>query len=241
MKFILGKKITMTQVYRDDGSAVPVTKVAVGPCVVTQVKHPTRDGYAAVQVGFGRRRSAAKPQLGHTKGIGPFAVLREFRLDRAELEQLQVGDRIGVATFQAGDQVKVTGTAKGRGFQGVVRRHHFAGSPKTHGHKDQLRMPGSSGAGGVQRVRPGKRMPGRMGGHQVSVKNLEVVAVDTQESALYLKGAVPGSPGSVLIIQGPGSLQVEKAVTPPAATAGEKSEIHRTASEAPRGEQGSTA
>lgn len=210
MKFILAKKIAMSQRYRDDGSAVPVTRVLAEPCVVTQLKTVARDGYAAVQLGSGKAKRVAKPLAGHLKGMGPLAVLREFRLPAGEAHALAVGDRITVATFAPGDVVKVTGTSKGRGFQGVVKRHHFAGQPKTHGHKDQLRMPGSSGAGGVQRVRPGKRMPGRMGVDRVTVKNLEIVAVDAAANTLDVKGAVPGSTKGLLLIQGEGELKVEK-------------------------------
>lgn len=215
MKFILGKKLGMTQRYRDDGSAVTVTTVVAEPCVVAQIKTAERDGYTAVQVGSGRVKWVAKPQHGHLKPVGPVATLREFRVTPEEAKLLAVGDRITVATFAPGDVVKVTGTSKGRGFQGVVKRHGFKGSPKTHGHKDQLRMPGSSGAGGVQRVFRGKRMPGRMGAERVTVSNLEVIAVDPHANALHVQGAVPGSRNGLLLVYGEGEL---KTVKPEAAT-----------------------
>ncbi|TSC77292.1 MAG: large subunit ribosomal protein L3 [Parcubacteria group bacterium Gr01-1014_31] len=214
MKFILGRKSEMTQRYRPDGSAVVVTKVVAEPCVVAQIKSVSRDGYTAVQVASGKRKRVAKPQAGHLKGIGPVAVLREIRLTPEEAKPLAVGDRITVETFVPGDVVKVTGWSKGRGFQGVVKRHGFKGSPKTHGHKDQLRMPGSSGAGGVQRVRPGKRMPGRMGNEQITVANLEIIAVDVPEHTLYVQGAIPGSRNGLLVIQGKGDLTTAKAAAP---------------------------
>ncbi len=210
MKFILGKKAAMSRAYRADGTVVSVTNILAGPCVVTQIKDPGKNGYAAVQVGFGSVRRLRKPIQGHLRDLGQFRWLREFRLPAEELSALQRGDRVTAATFAPGDVVKVVGISKGRGFQGVVKRHHFAGQPKTHGHKDQLRRPGSSGAGGVQRVRPGKRMPGRMGGQQVTVTNLEVMAVDPATQTLAVHGAIPGSRNSLVLISGPGQLKVER-------------------------------
>ena len=219
MKFIIGKKIQMTQRYRSDGSAVPVTKVVVGPCVVTQVKSVDQDGYTSVQLGFGRRRKVAKSVTGHLRGKGPFAVLREFRVTPKEAGKVTAGDQLTVGSFVPGDMVKVTGTSKGHGFQGVVKRHRFKGQPQTHGHKDQARAPGSSGPGGWQHVRRGKRMPGRMGVDQISIKNLEVVSVDVEERPLYLKGAVPGCRNGILLISGPGEAVVEKTVAKTVAAA----------------------
>lgn len=210
MKFIIGTKGEMTQVYRPNGAPVAVTRVQAGPCVVTQLKTVERDGYAAVQVGYGRRRRLAKPQVGQAKGLGTFRGFHEFRVEPAELAQFHVGDTIAPNAFSVGDVVKVTGISKGRGFQGVVKRHGFGGHPKTHGHKDQLRMPGSSGAGGVQRVFPGKRMPGRMGADRVTVGNLEVIAVDADEHTLDVQGAVPGSRNGLLLVYGEGELKIIK-------------------------------
>lgn len=220
MKFILGRKIEMSQRYATDGHAITVTKVVAGPCVVTQLKTDARDGYTAVQVGFGARRRVSKPVAGHLKGRGPFQVLHEFRVTPAEAERLALGDQLTVTSFSAGDVVKVTGTTKGRGFQGVVKRWGFKGQPQTHGHKDQFRHPGSSGPGGWQHVRPGKRFPGRMGADQVSVKNLEVIAVEPDKNALYVQGSIPGSRNGLLMIQCEGELKVEKVSTDaPAAVA----------------------
>lgn len=213
MKFILGKKIEMTQIWRDE-VVVPVTKIQAGPCIVVQVKTKERDGYEAVQVGFGekKKKNIKKPQAGHMKSLGNFAYLREFRLDKTKDEQkpsLKRGDVITVDTFLEGDKIKVTSISKGRGFQGVVKRHKFAGAPASHGTKDQLRMPGSIGATGPAHVFKGTRMPGRMGGDQVTVSNLEVVKIDVKNNILYIKGAVPGARGSLVLIKAEGELKVK--------------------------------
>jgi len=194
MKFILAKKIEMSQVFRPDGTVVPVTLLKAGPCVVTQVKDDPTDGYKAVQVGFLEAKKIAKPQEGHLKDLPKLRMLREFRVD--DVASVKRGDTIDASSFAAGDVVDVTGTSKGKGFQGVVKRHHFHGHPKSHGHKDQERMPGSSGAGGLQHVLKGTRKPGRMGGDTVTVKNLEIVEV--REGVLAVKGAVPGARNAVL-------------------------------------------
>lgn len=233
MRFIIGKKMEMTQHYRADGRAVSVTRVAAGPCTVTQLKGVDRDGYTAVQLGYGTKRAVGKSRAGHFRGRGPFAGVREFRLTADEAATISAGDRITVAVFHPGDVVKATGTSKGRGFQGVVKRHHFSGQPKTHGHKDQLRMPGSSGAGGVQRVRPGKRMPGRMGTARVTVKNVEIMAVDAAQNSLFVKGPLPGSKNSLVLIQGPGELKIEKAEQPAVKTEMNVSNAVAEASETP--------
>ncbi len=199
MKFILATKLEMTRTFREGGEAVPVTWLKAGPCVVTQVKAHARDGYRAVQVGFDeKKKGVRKPQLGHTKATGKqFRVLREFRVAEGEYT---VGQTIDVSQFAAGDKVFITGTSKGRGFQGVVKRHHFHGHPASHGHKDQLRMPGSIGAGGVQHVRKGMRMAGRMGSDRVTVHGLEVMAVDAERGALAIKGAVPGARRGLVLV-----------------------------------------
>ncbi|MCI0479757.1 50S ribosomal protein L3 [Candidatus Uhrbacteria bacterium] len=194
MKFILAKKIEMSQVFRPDGTVVPVTLLQAGPCVVTQVKDVEHDGYTSVQLGFLETKRLAKPQEGHLKDLPKLRVLREFRTDG--VASVKRGDTIEAATFDVGDVVHVTGTSKGKGFQGVVKRHHFHGAPKSHGHKDQERMPGSSGAGGLQHVLKGTKKPGRMGGDTVTVKNLEVVEV--RDGILAVKGAVPGPRNAVL-------------------------------------------
>lgn len=195
MKFILAKKIEMSQVFRPDGTVVPVTLLQAGPCVVTQVKLRAKDGYDAVQVGFLNAKRLSKPLEGHLKDLPKLRELREFRVENAT--ELQRGASIEASQFSVGEYLDVTGTSKGKGFQGVVKRHHFAGSPASHGHKDQLRMPGSSGAGGVQHVFKGTRKPGRMGGDTVTVKNLEIVEI-REGGVLAVKGAVPGPRNAIL-------------------------------------------
>ena len=190
MKFILGKKLEMSQVYGSDGNLIPVTLVQVGPCVVTQVKTKETDGYEAIQVGFGAKRSLSRPAVGHLKDLPSLRHLVEFRTQ--DVASFQRGDTIEASTFHVGDKVHVRGTSKGKGFQGVVRRHHFHGHPTSHGHKDQERMPGSIGAGGVQHVLKGRRMAGHMGDNAVTVKNLMVVEV-RDGGILALKGAIPGA------------------------------------------------
>lgn len=201
MKVILGTKKEMTQKFTDAG-VVPVTVVSAGPCTVTQVKG-AKDGYQAIQLGFREtKKKISNSVKGHLKGLAMFHTLREFRTtDSAER-----GKTITVGTFKVGDTVQVIGIAKGKGFQGVVKRHHFGGSPKTHGHKDQLRMPGSIGATEPKHVFKGTRMAGRMGGQQVTVKNLEIVEIDEQNNLLYIKGAVPGGRNALLAISGEGEL-----------------------------------
>jgi large subunit ribosomal protein L3 len=199
MKFIIGKKIEMTQRFGDDGRVVPVTLIQAGPCVVTQVKDATRDGYRAVQIGFGHSKHITKSITGHLKDTGSFEVLREFRVP--EGDSLEYGATIQAGVFEPGDIVKVVATSKGRGFQGVVKRHGFKGSPATHGHKDQLRMPGSIGSKRQGPVAKGKRMPGRMGGERITVTNLKVVDIDAKTNQLAVRGAVPGARGSLVLIQ----------------------------------------
>lgn len=201
MKFIIAKKLEMSQRFREDGTVVPVTLVKVEPCKVTQVKTVEKDGYAAVQVGCGKEKNPNKPLLGHLKEVGEsFKTLREFRVtDPAEF---QVGAVIDAGAFATGEFVHVSGESKGKGFQGVVKRHGFRGGPATHGHKDNLRMPGSIGAGGIQHVFKGMRMGGHMGAANVTVKNLQVVDVDAGAGIIALKGAVPGARGAVLALVG---------------------------------------
>lgn len=198
MKFILAKKLEMSQVYDSNGHVVPVTLVQAGPCVVTQVKGQEKDGYVAVQLGFLNTKRLNKPLEGHMKELPKLRILQEFRvLDTGELKR---GDVVEAQQFEAGETIHVTGTSKGRGFAGVVKRHGFHGSPASHGHKDQLRMPGSIGAGGVQKVFKGQRMAGHMGDAQVTVKNLKVVEV-RDGGIIAIKGAVPGARNSILKIK----------------------------------------
>jgi large subunit ribosomal protein L3 len=213
MKFIIGKKISMSQQFTADGSVVPVTLVAVGPCTVTQVRTKDVDGYTAVQVGYGMSRNLAKPQKMHLKELPMFATLREFRTKEAA--DVARGQVITALAFAVGDVVEVEGVSKGRGFQGVVKRHGFHGHPTSHGHKDQTRMPGSIGSKRQGPVAPGKRMAGRMGGDQVTVKNLEVVSIDAEKNILAIKGAIPGARGGLVLISGPGVMELH---TPQSAT-----------------------
>ncbi len=200
MKFILGTKGKMTQVFTEDGKVVPVTVVKAGPATVTQIRSEEKDGYSAVQIGFGtkKEKNIAKAQLGAWKDLGTFRFVREFRIDSHEY---QTGDKIDVTSFEVGDIVHVSGTSKGKGNQGVVKRWNFAGGPGSHGQKHSLRAPGSIGSTGPQRVFKGKKMAGRMGGDRVTVKNLEIVAIDPENNLLMIKGAIPGAPGSLLEIR----------------------------------------
>lgn len=206
----------MTQKFAPDGTVIPVTKVVAGPCVITQLKSETPDGYTAVQLGFGAKKKLNKSAKGHLKNLGNPRYLKEFRISEAEGKKLALGQKITVSTFAVGDMVKVSGTTKGKGFQGVVRRHGFHGSPATHGHKDQLRMPGSISAGGVQHVFKGTRMGGHMGDATVTVKNLEIIEVDPKNNEIFIKGALPGSKSNLLLISGAGDLIIEELAQPEA-------------------------
>lgn len=189
---ILGRKVGMTQLFQKDGATIGVTGVEVGPCTVVQVKTPENDGYAAIQVGFGRVKRPSSPLKGHLKGQPPYRYLREFRV--ADASAYQVGQALSVADFQEGERVKVSSISKGKGFAGGVKRYHFKGGPKTHGQSDRHRAIGSVGSTTTPgRVLKGKRMPGHMGDQRVSVRNLEVVRVDPERNLLLLRGAVPGA------------------------------------------------
>jgi large subunit ribosomal protein L3 len=214
MKFILAKKIEMTQIWKGD-KVVPVTKVLAGPCVVVQIKNNENDGYAGIQLGLGNRKekNIKKPQKGHTKKLGNFKYLREFRLDKAakeDIQELKTGEIIGAETFIEGDKIKVTGMSKGRGFQGVVKRHGFHGHNSTHGTKDQVRMPGSIGSTGPAHVFKGMRMAGHMGDAKVTVPNLTIEAVEPESNIIYIRGAVPGARNGLLLISGPGGPVVKR-------------------------------
>lgn len=206
----------MTQIWKD-GEMLSVTKVQADPSVISQIKNEDRDGYKSVQLAFGKKKDkrVKKPQVGHFKkaGIAPAKVLREFRVDSTE--GLNVGDRITVNTFSEGDNISVTGISKGKGFAGVVKRHGFSGSKKTHGNKDQLRMPGSIGSTGPAHVFKGVRMGGRMGGEQVTTKNLEIAGIDSENNTLLIKGAVPGGRNGLVFMVSDGELKVEPAEKQP--------------------------
>ncbi len=201
MKIIIAKKLEMSQRFKEDGTVVPVTLLKAEPCKVTQIKTVEKDGYASVQLGCGEQKHPNKPEGGHFKAVG--VVPQDVAEFCGEAESLKVGDLIEVGQFETGEFVEVIGMSKGKGFQGVVKRHHFAGGPASHGQKDQLRMPGSIGGGGRNckgHVVKGMRMGGRMGGDRVTVKNLEVVEVDKANNVLAVKGAVPGSRGAVITV-----------------------------------------
>jgi len=198
MAFILGKKLKMSQIWKDD-KAIPVTLVQAGPITITQIKTKEKDGYEAVQVGFdSTKKRLNKSTKGHLKDLGNFRCLKEFKAGNSDLK---IGDVLDVGQFQEGDKVKVSGLNKGRGFQGVVKRHGFHGGPKTHGQKDRLRAPGSIGATAPQRVMPGRKMAGRMGQERITIKNLEIAGIDKEKNILMLKGAVPGMKGTLLEIR----------------------------------------
>lgn len=196
---LIGRKIGMTQFFRDDGSLEAVTVISAGPCTVTQIKTGAKEGYNAVQLGFGEAK-LNRPEKGHLKGLGYFKYLREFRMD--DLSSLQLGQKVDVGLFKAGERIDVTGFSKGKGFAGVVKRYHFAGGPKTHGQSDRHRAPGSIGAGTTPgRVWKGTRMAGHMGANRTTVQHLEVVKVDPDQDLLLVKGAVPGAAKGWLLIR----------------------------------------
>jgi large subunit ribosomal protein L3 len=202
---ILGKKIGMTQMFRPDGQAVPVTLLKAGPCMVVQRKTPTTDGYDAVQLGlveFVKPQRVKKPMAGHLKKAGAEGskFLREFTLGPGD-DDLKPGDKVLVDQFKPKDKVDVIGVSKGRGFAGLVKRHHFGGGADTHGSMFH-RAPGSIGASSFpSRVLPGMRMAGHMGHSRVTVRNLEVVDVDTEDNVLVVKGAVPGPNGGYVVVR----------------------------------------
>jgi large subunit ribosomal protein L3 len=204
MKFILGIKQNMTQVFTADGVVKPVTIVTTGPATVTQVKTVEKDGYQAVQVGFGERKAKniAKAQKGHFKDLGNFAHIKEFRIEGDA--SFNVGDKIEVSSFKEGDEIVVSSISKGKGFQGVVKRHGFHGGPRSHGQKHSEREPGSI-SGGTRnggRVPKGMRMAGRMGSDLITVKNLKVVQINPEEGFMLIEGAIPGRRGTLVEIRG---------------------------------------
>ena len=197
---MLGKKIGMSQIFRQDGRVVPVTVIQAGPCTITQIKTGDNDGYEAAQVGYDSVKRLNKPLRGHLGRTGLFRYLREFAVD--SLEGLQVGQQVNVDLFQVGEKVTVIGTSKGRGFQGVMKRHGFHGGPRTHGQSDRSRAPGSIGGNTFPgKVFKGKKMAGHMGNTRVTVKNLEVVQVDPERNLLLLKGGIPGAPTGLIMIR----------------------------------------
>ncbi len=212
MKMIIGRKIGMTQVFDEEGNAIPVTVIKAGPCVVVQKKTPETDGYSAVQLGFEEipEKKVNKPMLGHFKkyGVKPMRILREFRVENPD--EFEVGQVIDVSIFEPGDVVDVTGWSKGRGFAGAMKRWGFQGGPRSHGSKFH-RMLGSVG----QHTEPakiwkGKKMPGRYGNERVTVRNLKVVKVDPENNLLVVKGGVPGARGGLLLIRSAKAPKIRK-------------------------------
>jgi large subunit ribosomal protein L3 len=194
MKFILGVKIGMSQIFDQNGKVVPITLIKAGPCYVTQIKTQDKDSYEAIQIGFEKikENKTKKSQKGKS-----FRYLREFQND---ISKYKVGQEIDISSFQLGDKVSISGISKGKGFAGAVKRWHFAGSPATHGTKDSIRRIGSIGSRWPQRVRKGKKMPGRMGAERKTIKNLKVVKINPEDNLLALQGAVPGRKGTLLEI-----------------------------------------
>lgn len=199
-KAILGEKLGMSQIFDSEGSVIPVTVVRVTPNTVLQVKSREKDGYEAVQLGFGERRvkNIKKPQQGHFKELGNFRYVKEFRTSSPPAR----GEKIDASAFKEGDRVKVSGISKAKGFQGVVKRYRFHGAPATHGTKHAHRQPGSIGATWPQRVIKGMRMAGRMGGVRISVRNLKIARVDVENNLLAIRGAIPGRRGTLVEIRG---------------------------------------
>ena len=204
MKAILGKKIGMTQILNEDGVLVPITLVQAGPCTITQIKTVETDGYAAVQIALGGGKNTSKPVAGHvakaSKDLSP-RIIKEFRVNDISEEQ-KVGSSFDVSVFEVGDTVKVTGTSKGKGFAGTVKRHNFATSASTHGGNGMVRRPGSIGSMYPQKVFKGKRMAGQMGSEQVTVRGLSVALIDLENNLIGFKGAIPGPKKSLVTVVG---------------------------------------
>jgi len=198
---LLGKKLGMTQVFDAAGTVVPVTVLQVGPCVVTQVRTKERDGYEAIQLGFGQSKRLNSPERGHQRAAGSSArYLREMKAD--DVSGYSIGQVVDCSLFNVGEHVDVTGVSKGKGFQGVVKRHGFSGGPKTHGQSDRHRAPGSIGSSTTPgRVFKNLKMAGHMGHERVTVQNLEVVRVDPERNLVLVKGSVPGADDGLLFVR----------------------------------------
>jgi large subunit ribosomal protein L3 len=202
MSAILAKKLGMTQVFQKDGSVARVTVLQAGPCPVTAIRTPERDGYSAVQLAYGqsKEKHLSKPELGHLKKVDapPMRTLVEFR---DEVGELTLGESVTVESFEAGTRVKISGVSKGKGFQGTIKRHKFASGPKSHG-SHNVRAPGSIGASATpSRVFKGIRGPGQMGNKRVTQKGLEIISIDPKENLLLVRGSVPGPPGGIVEVR----------------------------------------
>lgn len=196
----------MTQMHKEGGKVVPATCVQTCEAVVVQVKTAKKDGYNAVQLGFSQgNKNISKSVKSHVNGLISRPVLVEMRVDDAS--KFSVGQKFGLDNLVIGEKISVSGVSKGRGFQGVVKRHHFSGAPKTHGHKHDLRSPGSIGSTDAQRVFPGKRMAGRMGSERITVLNLEIVDIDANKGIIAIKGAVPGARNGLIEIRAQGDMK----------------------------------
>jgi large subunit ribosomal protein L3 len=198
MKFILGKKLKMAQIFDKEGNQIPVTLIEAGPCEVLQIKKKEKDGYEAVQIGFERLK---EKKITKTKKKKPYKYLREFRVENSEINNYKIGQKIDVSIFKEGELVSVSGISKGKGFAGGVKRWGFAGRPATHGTKHEERTIGSVGSSTPAHVVKGRKMPGRAGGKRVTIKNLEIVKIDKEKNLLAIKGAVPGTKGTLLEIK----------------------------------------
>ena len=205
---MLGRKIGMTRIFKEDGKVIPVTVVEAGPITVTQIRTEEKDGYKAAQVGFGQDKKPNKSKAGHIKGLENTKNLVEFRVEDLKFKvgegeaekELEKGDKLDVSVFNTGDIVKVSGITKGKGFQGVVKRHGFHGMPASHGHHHVLRHGGSIGQRFPQHTLKGMRMAGRMGGERQTTRGLEIVSIDKENNLMMLRGAVPGRRGTLLEI-----------------------------------------
>jgi large subunit ribosomal protein L3 len=197
---LIGRKLGMTQMYRDNGKIEAVTAIEAGPCAITQIKTASGEGYEAVQIGFGNSKRLNSPEKGHVKDLGQFDSLREFRVENTA--DMKVGDKLDVSVFKPGDIVDVIGVSKGKGFAGVVKRYHFKGGPHTHGQSDRERHPGASSSTTTPgHLKKGHRMAGRMGSDRVTAKNLEIMKVDPAKNLVLIKGAVPGVDSGLVMIR----------------------------------------
>ncbi len=212
MKAILGRKLRMTRMYTEEGHLIPLTAVEVGPCPITQIKTNANDHYNAIQIGFlpVKEKVVTQPMLGHFKkaNVEPQRILKEVRVENAD--GFEVGQNLDASQFEEGDCVDVTGTSKGRGFQGGVRRHNWHGGKKSHGSMFHRRVGAVSPGTGLARVFPGKNLPGQMGNERVTLHNLKVMKVDTENNILYVRGGIPGPNGSVVFIKATTKTQKQK-------------------------------
>ncbi len=199
-KFLLGKKLGMTQIFKNDFT-IPVTVIQAGPCKVVGLKTKEKDGYSSVILGFGERKRIKKPLQGILKDLGNFEVIKEFRIPEQSLSNFKIGDILTVDIFEIGEFVNIRGKRKAKGFQGVVKRHGFSGGPKSHGQEDRLRHPGSIGGTNPQKVIKGKKMAGKISPIFVTVKNLEIVDILPENNLLVVRGSVPGSNKAILEIR----------------------------------------